>query len=193
VVRGWRRLLDTPGPRDAVLSEALEVLRRWDRRAAPDSPAAALALLTLEPGHRNEALPDAGALARRLRSAAQDLRRHFGTLAPPLPDMLRLRRGALDLGLDGGPDLLHAFYARPGANGRWGAYAGDSFVMIVEWDAAGAVRSRSIHQFGACTSRPSSPHFADQAPLFARHQFKPVWLDEADVRANLEREYRPGE
>jgi acyl-homoserine-lactone acylase len=62
----------------------------------------------------------------------------------------------------------------------------------VEWDAAGAVHSRSIHQFGSGSTRPGSPHFADQAPLFARHQLKPVWLDEADIRANLEREYRPG-
>jgi acyl-homoserine-lactone acylase len=193
VARGWRRVLDAPAGDDTTLREALDVLRGWDRRAAADSPAAALALLALEPGHRNEELPDAATLAARLRKVALDLRRHFGTLAPPLPQVLRLRRGPVDLGLDGGPDLLHAFYARPADDGRWEVHAGDSLVMVVEWDAAGAVRSRSIHQFGASTGRPGSPHFADQAPLFARHEFKPVWLDEADIRANLEREYRPGE
>jgi penicillin amidase/acyl-homoserine-lactone acylase len=193
VARAWRRLLDSPPGDDTGLREALDVLRGWDRRAAADSPAAALALLTLAPGHRNEELPDTGTLARRLRTAARDLRAHFGTLAPPLPEVLRLRRGALDLGLDGGPDLLHAFYARPADKGRWDAYAGDSLVMLVEWDAQGRVHSRSIHQFGASTSRADSAHFADQAPLFARHQFKEVWLDESDIRAHLEREYRPGE
>jgi penicillin amidase/acyl-homoserine-lactone acylase len=193
VTRAWRRLLAAPAGGDAALREALDLLRRWDRRAAPDSPAAALALLTLEPGHRNEALPDTATLAERLRDAARDLRRHFGTLAPPLPELLRLRRGPVDLGLDGGPDLLHAFYARRGDDGRWGVYAGDSLVMVVEWDASGGVRSRSIHQYGASTSRALSPHFADQAPLFVRHELKPVWLDEADIRAHLEREYRPGE
>jgi len=35
--------------------------------------------------------------------------------------------------------------------------------------------------------------YADQSPLFARRQLKPVWFDEAEIRANLEREYRPGE
>jgi penicillin amidase/acyl-homoserine-lactone acylase len=193
VAQAWRRLSAADAGGDARLREALHVLRGWDRRAAGDSPAAALALLTLEPGHRNEPLPDTAPLLERLRGAAAALRQHFGTPAPALPDLLRLRRGAVDLGLEGGPDLLRAFYARPGQRGRWNAYAGDSYLMIVDWDAAGAVRSRSIHQFGSASTRPDSPHFADQAPLFVRRQLKPVWLDEADIRANLEREYRPGE
>jgi acyl-homoserine lactone acylase PvdQ len=38
-----------------------------------------------------------------------------------------------------------------------------------------------------------SPHYADQAPLMAARQLKPVWFDEADIRNNLEREYIPGD
>jgi hypothetical protein len=30
-------------------------------------------------------------------------------------------------------------------------------------------------------------------PLFAAGRLKPVWMDEAEIRAHLEREYRPGE
>ena len=33
----------------------------------------------------------------------------------------------------------------------------------------------------------------EQATLFAKRQLKPVWLEEAVIRQNLEREYRPGE
>jgi penicillin amidase/acyl-homoserine-lactone acylase len=70
---------------------------------------------------------------------------------------------------------------------------GDSFVMLVTWDSEGNVHSRSIHQYGSATLDETSAHYADQAPLFARRQLKPVWLDEAEIRDHLEREYRPGE
>jgi len=64
--------------------------------------------------------------------------------------------------------------------------------LLVTWDSAGAVRSRSIHQFGSATLDENSPHYADQAQMFATHRLKPVWLDEAEIRGHLEREYRPG-
>jgi penicillin amidase/acyl-homoserine-lactone acylase len=102
-----------------------------------------------------------------------------------------MRHGALDLGLDGGPDVLHAVEG-PIVDGQVAADSGDGLMLLVSFDAEGA-RSESLHQYGSATSRPASPHYADQAPLFAAHRMKPVWLDEADVRAHLAREYRPGE
>ena len=102
-------------------------------------------------------------------------------------------RGDLDLGLGGGPDLLHAVYGEQLDDGRLRGRQGDSFVVLVTWDSGGRVRSRSIHQYGSATLDEASPHYADQAPLFVRRQLKPVWLEEADIRAHLEAEYRPGE
>jgi penicillin amidase/acyl-homoserine-lactone acylase len=193
VVRAWQRLAGAADGGDPLLREALTVLRGWDRRAGDATPAAALALTTLVPGQRNEPQPATPALLARLRESAAGLRRHFGGIGPHLSDLLRLHRGPVDLGLDGGPDLLHAFYARPEADGRWTVTAGDSYLMLVDWDPQGNVRSESIHQFGSASTRPRSPHYADQAPLFARHRLKPVWMDEADIRAHLEREYSPGQ
>jgi acyl-homoserine-lactone acylase len=78
-------------------------------------------------------------------------------------------------------------------DGRLGGQQGDSLVILVSWDRAGNLHSRSIHQYGSATLSETSPHYADQAPLFVNRELKPVWLDEADIRAHLEREYRPGE
>ena len=65
--------------------------------------------------------------------------------------------------------------------------------MFIDWDARGRLTSRSIHQFGAATLDAASPHYADQAPLFAKHQTKPVWFTEAELKGHVERDYRPGE
>jgi len=51
------------------------------------------------------------------------------------------------------------------------AYQGDSYVLIVELTPTGVVSS-SVHQYGS-SNRPSSPHYADQAPLFTRHEPSP--------------------
>jgi len=103
----------------------------------------------------------------------------------------RLRRGPVDLGLGGGPDVLRAVYTRKADDGRLVGVAGDSYVLLAEWDREGRVSSRSINPYGTAVNDARSPHYADQAPLFAAGRLKPVWMDEAQVRAHLEREYSP--
>jgi hypothetical protein len=55
------------------------------------------------------------------------------------------------------------------------------------------MKSFSGHPFGSAAVDQSSSHFDDQSPLFARHELKPVWLELDEIKANLERAYRPGE
>ncbi len=183
-------------PPGEEIAAALRVLAAWDLDTGPDNPRAALAILAfgrflsisgpVEP-------PDDGALSAALAEASDHLQRHFGALEVPLGEVQRLRRGAVDLAVGGGPDVLRAVYAEPAEDGRLVGHAGDSYVLVAAWDAQGNVRSRSIHQYGSATRDESSPHYADQAELFVRRALKPVWLDEAEIRAHLEREYRPGE
>jgi acyl-homoserine-lactone acylase len=129
---------------------------------------------------------------RAFRLAARSLLETKGRVDPPWDEVNRLVRGDLDLGLAGGPDLLHAIYGEP-SPGRFEGIAGDTYILLARWDATGRVVSWSIHQFGAATLDPSSPHYADQAPLFVRRELKPVWFLEADVIADTVREYKPGE
>ena len=189
-----RQLLAAPVPADPLTRQALDLLRGWDRAAAGDSRAAALAVMALAPADETEAdLPPPSVLDERLAAAARRLQAQFGRIDVPWHDVLRLRHGTLDVGLFGGPDLLHAVYGRPGSDGRIAGVAGDSYILLVEWDREGRVSSRSIQPYGSATLDAHSPHYADQAPLFAACRLKPVWMDESEIRAHLEREYRPGE
>ena len=191
-IRRLQAILDGPPSPSPLVEHARAMLRRWDGRADPESHAAALALLTLRPGLDDQLPPiSPDELRLRLESAANRLTETFGRLDVPWGEVNRLRRGRVDLPLGGGPDTLHAVLTRPADDGRLVGWAGDSYVLLVDWDTEGRVRSRSIHPFGSATSDARSPHYADQAPLFARRQLKPVWLDEAEIRAHLEREYRP--
>ena len=68
--------------------------------------------------------------------------------------------------------------------------AGHSFVGAVE--LAPQPKVKTILQFGE-SGDPSSPHWFDQAPLYAKKQFKQAWYAKADVEAHSERHYHPGE
>ena len=65
--------------------------------------------------------------------------------------------------------------------------------MFMDWDRQGRLTARSIHQFGSATQDVASPHYADQSPLFAEHQTKPVLFTEADLKGQVERDYSPDE
>lgn len=188
---------------DARQQQAQALLAEWDFQTGVMSRHAALPIMTLR--YLVDLAPEieASSLARHdfsdapvaaaFAQAVAYLDETFGRLDPEWGDVQRLRRGDADLPIGGGPDVPHATYAALDEDDRMLAYVGDSFVMLIAWRPDGSLESYSIHQYGSATQDESSPHYNDQSPLFTQMALKPVWLDEADIRANLEREYRPGE
>ena len=131
-------------------------------------------------------------VVKEVKAAALLLKKHHGRIDVPWKKVNRLIRGTTDLGMGGGPDILHAVESDLTDDGRLKGKQGDSYILMVTWDSKGRVSSRSIHQFGSATIDRTSVHFADQAELFVKRKLKPVWLDEKDIRVNLESEYSPG-
>lgn len=176
------------------LADALAHLDAWDFRLDLDNRHAALGALTVmrhvtEPLTREPApAPD-----QAFREAAALLMDNYGHIDPSWGEVNRLVRGSVDLGVSGGPDTLRAIYpAEIRKDGKLYANAGDTWIALVEWDADGRQSAELIHQFGAATLDASSPHYADQAPLFVAEDWRPALLTREDVESNAVRTYRPG-
>ncbi len=195
VGKSVKMILAEPKSDDAAVREAVELLRDWDLQCNPENKATAVAILTLQPLFNgfDGPPPAIDKVMERLKIVANKLKADHGTVGVEWSTINRLRRGDADIGIGGGPDILHAVYGKEEEDMTLTARAGDTYVLIAEWDKEGKVHSSSVHQFGSATLDESSPHYADQAPLLAKRKMKPVWMDEKDIRANLQAEYKPGE
>ncbi len=175
------------------LKKAQDLLTRWDWTADGKGEGDALAVMVLHEAMRTSyaRLPDPDP-REKLQEASEHLVKYFDTLDPPLGDVIRLRQGDVDLPLDGGSDTLRASTLWDiEDDGRLSIRHGDSYILFVEWDSEGRVSSRSIQPFGAAMTRPDSPHYTDQAELFARYGTKPVRFDPKILEGHVTRRYRP--
>lgn len=194
IVRMIGEILGAKAGEDADLRRAQQILRSWNRRTDIHNRGAALAVLM---GVRAAPETPGGPWKEKpldaLREAMSILKTHFGRLDPEWGQVNRFRRGKVDLPIDGGPDVYRAVYGKQQDDGTLTAVDGDTFIMFVTWDKAGRLSSQSIHQFGSATLDASSPHYADQSPLFVAMRMKPVWFTEAQLKPHIARDYRPGE
>ncbi len=198
-------LVANPPEGNMDVDTAVSILADWDLQATPDSTGAMIAILTfyhlngkegveLEPSRLvGGTLPLAAAQEALLETVDLLMSDDYGRIDIPWQETNRIIRGDADYGMGGGPDVLHAIYGEFQEDGRLRGFIGDSYVQLVQWDAEGNVSAQAIHQYGAAASHPESPHYDDQVPLFAQRKLRQEWFTEEDIRANLEREYRPGE
>lgn len=187
------RFIEAPLPSgNDDIADAFALLKKWDYQTNVSNRSAAIAMLTLAPLLDFRQYQDKPDLIKGLRDAKQTLVTHFGRIDPEYGEMNRLKRGQQEWPLDGGPDTLRAIYSEFDTDtGKQIAVTGDSYIMFVDWDEKGKVSSSSVHNFGSATLDKDSPHFDNQAPIFAKMQEKPVRLDLADVLKHATRDYSP--
>jgi len=204
----------------ADLRHGLDVLTRWDRRVAADSAGAVLFMRfwdtyraavpqpfakpwsDQQPATTPSGIADLVSALKALEQAAAWTRARYGTEAVKWGDVHRFHFGDLDLpgdGADGSYGLFRVirFDDQPSsATGMAGQTApdrplagfGDGWVMLVHFTRP--IEAYSVLAYGQST-RADSPHSRDQIRLFANHQLRRVFFTEGEIRANLERSYRP--
>jgi len=176
------------------LAKAAAHLAKWDLHMQADSPYAALGGLTVihKVTEKYTGIP-APKPEDAFERAVTYLMTHHGRIDVAWGEVNRLIRGDVNLPLSGGSDTLRAIYpSEMGDDGYLKAAAGDTWIALVEWDESGAITADLVHQFGAATSDSSSPHYADQAPLFAAHKWRKALLTRDEIEASARCIYRPG-
>ncbi len=177
------------------LEEERAVLAGWDGAVTEQNRGAALAVLTAQRARGyllNDENPETPDYETALRETAAELKEKFGRIDPEWGEAVRLKRGEVSLPLNGGPDTLRAVYPDRDGDGPLKAVGGDTYILYADWSGAGDVEIRTIHQFGAATLDKTSPHYADQAPVFAAEEWKEPPMELEALLEEATRDYRVG-
>ncbi len=164
-------------------NEGILLLRNWDLNTNLDNSAAGLGVLTVMPYIQAE-LRDNNPppIQDSFANAVKHLIDHFGQVNPAYADVNKLYRGGASWAMDGGPDIVRAVYGYPpNEKGELVNVAGDSYILFARWDETGNFSATSVHSFGTATLDESSPHFADQSPLFVNKKEKHIEMDRAKL------------
>ncbi len=205
----------------AAVIEQITLLRDWDMRYSLASVPTSVAIYWIQdqakqygPAAKEKGMPLLDYLATQLTSkqrlealvrASNKLTSDFGSWKTPWGEINRFQRltGDIVQSYDDSKPSIPVPYA----SGNWGALAaygmtsqqrtkriygerGNSFVAAVEFGPKIKAKSKLA---GGESGDPASPHFTDQAEMYARGEFKDVLFYKEDIEKHLERKYHPGE
>ena len=129
---------------------------------------------------------DPARAADMLDAQVERLEREYGSLHVLWGDVVRLRRGALDLPGNGAPGVMGAVRtAAPGSfeNGTAQIESGDTFYFVLEF--TDPIRAEALLGYGNW-SREGSKHVTDQLEMASNKQMRPVLRQRSEIEAALE-------
>jgi acyl-homoserine lactone acylase PvdQ len=186
------------GSRGAVL-----FARFWDRYAAAVPQPFATPWQASDPAKTPHGLSDLQAAVTHLAAAVAAVRAAFGSERVAWGDAVRFRIGDVDLPGDGAPGTYGTFRVmrfdavdpsspiRVAGNvnrDRAPVGFGDAWILLVDFSKP--VTGWSVLAYGQTTNL-DSPHSRDRIRILAGHRLRRAWFTEEEIKANLEREYRP--
>jgi acyl-homoserine-lactone acylase len=203
----------------ADLQKGLAVMEAWDNRTSVDSRGGVLFkrfwdtysvavkqpfAVSFDPKNAAKTpygLSAAAVAVQQFEDAVRWTRKTFGAEDVAWGDAHRIRLGDLDLPVSGesgnyGLFRVTGFGQAPDGKRVMGTIergkpmvgGGDGWTFAVEFSQP--VVAYSLTAYGQ-TTNTASRHSVDQARLYANHLYKRAWFSEAEIKANLERAYRP--
>jgi len=178
----FQRYLNGEGGRRAADSNRLD----WDSAFAhPWTPR--------EPTATPRGLSQPERAAEAFAWAVEATKERFGAWDVAWGDVHRVRIGDVDVPVGGCTGQLGCFrvlWFTEAEDGKRVAAGGDGWILAVEF--GDQPRAYSVLAYGQ-SSKEDSPHFSDQAEMFASNRMKRVAFTEDEIRAQLIRRYRPGQ
>jgi acyl-homoserine-lactone acylase len=188
--------------------EAAETLDRWDRQGETTSDGTLLFLRFVQGAGNNfqniggYAVPadvrqplttprgfaDPKRAAELLDRQARALEDEYDTMHVIWGDVIRLRRGALDLpgnGLPGTLGAIRTISTGPFVNGKTEIQGGDTFYAVIEFSKTGPPRGEALLGYGNW-SRLGSKHVDDQLPLASQKKMRPMLRTRQAIEQQLE-------
>jgi acyl-homoserine-lactone acylase len=207
IINEWEKLKASDPVRAEKIGAAIAELKAWDHVSAVDSHAMTLFMYWLlktmfAPLDKRK---EQWFKIKAIEQVIDDFEREFGKRQVAWGEVNRLQRvnpatdeqfndGAHSLPIPGGPDWAGIIFAygnmRGPAQKRSYGILGNTYVSVIKFGQK--TEARSVLVFGQ-SADPKSPHYFDQASLYARKEFKPAWFTLPDIKANVRSVYRPGE
>lgn len=182
------------------ISDAIDVLKRWNGEATVDNKQAALFSMTIQflikylnkngiTDYNNTV--EEKVFVDAIRSAKKHLLKYFGKIEIPLGDLQKHVRGNVELPMWGLPETICQMYTKKHTNGRLKSYLGDSYIMLLQYSKEG-VEIETVSPYGA-SNKPGNNHYTDQMEMFVNQQYKKMTLNKDSIFRNAERIYHPKE
>jgi len=187
----------------AKAKEAAEILAKWDRQGETTSDGALLFLRFIQAAGGNfqniggYAVPadprqplttprgfaDPSKAVALLETEARRLEDEYDTMHVIWGDVVRLRRGSLDLPGNGIPGTLGGIRTvgtGPFVNGKTQIQGGDTFYAVIEFSKDGLPKGEALLGYGNW-SRVGSKHVDDQLALASQKKMRPILRARAEI------------